>query len=260
MASKPAERDAPPFFPRSNLKKDRRILNGSSSALSPAERLKGTNVALEQHVTDESSIEQQAAAKSLRPNSELLSTVLARYRTGLCARAFRILGNREDAEDAVQDAMLHAIEKLSMFEGRSQFSTWLTRIVINEALMRLRKRRRLPAKMTSFQTEGYEDILDLLPGAGPSPEALALQREMESRVADEVSHLPPRSREAFQLCAVEEWTVGEIARELGVNLCTAKSQCHRARKKIARRMRSFSPRARSSSSASRGHRAVAQAA
>jgi RNA polymerase sigma-70 factor, ECF subfamily len=203
-------------------------------------------MALEEHRLNGKSIEQQAAAKSLRPDSELLASVLVRYRTSLCARAFHILGNREDAEDVVQDGMLRAVEKLSTFEGRSQFSTWLTRIVINEALMRLRKRRRIPPA-ASFDSEDHMDILDLLPGAGPSPEALAVGREMERRMAREISHLPPRSREAFQLCAVEEWTVNEIAQELGVNSCTAKSQYHRARKRIASRLRSLSPRARSSS-------------
>jgi RNA polymerase sigma-70 factor (ECF subfamily) len=213
---------------------------------------------LQQRATDVT-IEQLAATKSLRANNEVLSSVFVRYRSGLCARAFRILGNREDAEDVVQEAMVRAIEKLSTFEGRSQFSTWLTRIVINEALMRLRKRRRIPAVAT-LDTDGPVDILDLLPSTGPSPEAVAVRREIESRVAREISHLPPRSRETFQMCAVEEWTVGEIAEELGVNACTAKSQYHRARKRIARRMRSFSRAARAASASSRGQRTVARAA
>jgi RNA polymerase sigma-70 factor, ECF subfamily len=216
-------------------------------------------MALQHQVADDRTIEQLAAARSLHPNTEALSSIFIRYRTALCARAFRILGNREDAEDVVQEAMLRAIEKLSTFEGRSQFSTWLTRIVINEALMRLRKRRRLPIT-ASFEPEESMDILDLLPSTGPSPEAVAVRREIENHVAREISHLPPRSRETFQLCAVEEWTVGEIAEELGVNSCTAKSQYHRARKRIARRMRSFSPAARASSASSRGQRTVARAA
>jgi RNA polymerase sigma-70 factor, ECF subfamily len=219
----------------------------------------GIDMALEPRAMNGQSIEQQAAAKSLRPDSEDLTSVLVRHRAGLCARAFRIVGNREEAEDVVQDAMLRAIEKLSTFEGRSQFSTWLTRIVINEALMRLRKQRRRPPT-ASLEADDQTDILDLLPGTGPSPEALAVRREMESRVAREMSHLPPRSRQAFQLCAVEEWTVNEIAEELGVNTCTAKSQYHRARKRIAQRMRSFSPRGRSSSVPARMRRTVAQAA
>jgi RNA polymerase sigma-70 factor, ECF subfamily len=213
----------------------------------------------EQHALGGESIEQQAAAKSLRPDSEVLASVLVRYRSSLCARAFHILGNREDAEDVVQEGMLRAVEKLASFEGRSQFSTWLTRIVINEALMRLRKRRRIPPAV-SFESEDHPDVLDLLPSTGPSPENVAARREMERHMTREISHLPPRSREAFHLCAVEEWTVNEIAEELGVNSCTAKSQFHRARKRIARRMRSFSPTAHQSPTPARGRRAVAQAA
>jgi len=213
-------------------------------------------MALEQQVSEQS-VEQLALAKSLQPDSQALSSLLTRQRAGLCARAYRILGNREDAEDVVQDAMLRAIEKLASFEGRSQFSTWLTRIVINEALMRLRKRRRIPIA-ASFELEEQGDILDLLPGNGPSPETLALRQEIETRVEREIAHLPARSRETFHLCAVEEWTVSEVAEELGVNSCTAKSQYHRARKRIARRLRSFSQRARVSSQTR--SRAVSRAA
>jgi len=221
----------------------------------PAEALRGIDMALQLEVTDERSIEQQTAAKSLRADSEALGSLLTRYRPGLCARAYRILGNREDAEDVVQDATLHAIEKLSSFEGRSQFSTWLTRIVINEALMRLRKRRRTPVA-ASLESYDQTDLINLLPSVGPSPETLAARREIESHVAREISYLPPRSRRTFQLCAVEEWTVSEIAQELGVNSCTAKSQYHRARKRIARRMRSLSRRAQPASTTSRTARAA----
>ncbi|HTZ98881.1 MAG TPA: RNA polymerase sigma factor [Candidatus Aquilonibacter sp.] len=212
-----------------------------------------------EHVMDGKSNEQQNAAKALRGDRQSLGALLVRYRPGLCARAFRILRNREDAEDVVQDAMLRAIEKLSTFEGRSQFSTWLTRIVINEALMRLRKRRRLPP--TASLDIGEEgEVLDLLPGRDPSPEAVARGREMERHVARAISHLPPRSRRAFHLCAVEEWTVGEVAEELGVNWCTAKSQYHRARKRIALRMGHFSAPARSSAASSRRQRTAIGAA
>jgi len=225
----------------------------------PAEALRGIDMTLQLEVTDERSIEQQIAAKSLQADSEALGSLLTRYRSGLCARAYRILGNREDAEDVVQDATLHAIEKLSSFEGRSQFSTWLTRIVINEALMRLRKRRRVPVAAL-LESGDQTDILDLLPSPSPSPEAVAVRREIESHVEREISHLPPRSRRTFQLCAVEEWTVSEIAQELGVNSCTAKSQYHRARKRIAKRMRLLSRRVRPASTASRTARAASRAA
>ncbi|HEX4002141.1 MAG TPA: sigma-70 family RNA polymerase sigma factor [Candidatus Acidoferrales bacterium] len=213
-------------------------------------------MALQQHATGPETIEQLAAAKSLHADNEMLSSVFLRYRGGLCARAFRILGSREDAEDVVQEGMVRAIEKLSTFQGRSQFSTWLTRIVINEALMRLRKRRRAP-QIAALDADEPVDILDLLPATGPSPEAVAARREIESQVASEISNLPRRSRQTFQLCAIEEWTLSEVAEELGVNTSTAKSQYHRARKRIARRMRSFRAAGRASS---RLQRTVARAA
>ena len=213
-------------------------------------------MALQESVAHGKTIEEPAATHTLQ--REMLSSVFVRYRGALCARAYRILGSREDAEEVVQEAMVHAIEKLSTFEGRSRFSTWLTRIVINEALMRLRKRRRTP-HLTNLDADDPVDILDLLPSTAPSPEAVASRREIEAQMESEISNLPPRSRETFQLCAVEEWTLGEIAEELGVNTSTAKSQYHRARKRIARRMRSHSAAARGSS-ASRAKHSEARAA
>ena len=74
--------------------------------------------------------------QTINNDREALDELFSRYRARLYNTALRIMGNSEDAEDALQDGLLTAFRNLSGFEGRSQFSTWLTRIVVNAALMR----------------------------------------------------------------------------------------------------------------------------
>jgi len=83
--------------------------------------------------------------RAMHGDSAALDTLFAQHNRALYQTALRLLGNPEDAEDALQEGLLAAYRNLPRFEGRSQFSTWLTRIVINAALMRLRSRRSRPA-------------------------------------------------------------------------------------------------------------------
>src|SRR5260370_42487908 len=78
-------------------------------------------------------------------DEQAVEALFRRYHRPLCQTALRVLGNTEDAEDALQDGLLSAYRNLKRFEGRSQFSTWLTRIVINAALMRRRSAKARPA-------------------------------------------------------------------------------------------------------------------
>ena len=96
----------------------------------------------EQHKTDP---EAPLVRKALEGDSEALNKLFARNTRALYQIALRVLGNREDAEDAVQEGLLAAYRNLPRFEGRAKFSTWLTRIVINSARMRLRSLKARPA-------------------------------------------------------------------------------------------------------------------
>ncbi len=87
----------------------------------------------------------QLISRGLRGDPDALETLFARHNRALYQTALRVLGNPEDAQDALQEGLLAAYRNLRRFEGRSQFSTWLTRIVINAALMRRRSQRARPA-------------------------------------------------------------------------------------------------------------------
>src|SRR5579863_7444049 len=108
----------------------------------------GRNHQTQETVTDlnlSEQTEEQLIERGLNGDARALDVLFARNTRTLYQTALRVLGNPEDAEEALQEGLLSAYRNLPRFEGRSQFSTWLTRIVINAALMRLRSRRSRPA-------------------------------------------------------------------------------------------------------------------
>src|SRR6516162_1917316 len=116
--------------------------------------------------------------QAINNDHEALGELFTRHRRQLYNRALRVMGNAEDAEDALQDELLSAFRNLRSFKGHSKFSTWLTRIVINAALMRLRRVR--PELLTSIDRPpdpGEEPWLNRVRDPGPNPEELFGQQE-----------------------------------------------------------------------------------
>jgi len=127
-------------------------------------------------------------------------------------RAFRFLGNRQDAEDAVQDALLSACKHLGQFRGQAQLSTWLTAIVTNAARMQLRRHRR--GSYLSLEEPKGEDGLtfsEKLPDSKPGPEEVCSASEVRERVVNGISQLSPTLRRAFQLRDIDGLTTKEAA-------------------------------------------------
>ena len=148
--------------------------------------------------------------------------------------AFRITRNQEDAEDAQQEALLKAHRNLDQFEGRARFSTWISRIAINEALMCLRKRRTvvhvpledaLPEDhATPANFELHSNIQD--------PETAYSQKELRNLLTQAIAELRPLHREVFLLRAVECLSVVETAKALLVSVSTVKTRMRRARREL----------------------------
>jgi RNA polymerase sigma-70 factor (ECF subfamily) len=144
--------------------------------------------------------------------------------------AFRRLRNVEDAEDAVQDALLSAYKHLAQFEGRSQLSSWLTRIVINTAGMKLRSRPRHEAASLDYVPEdGGTTLANRLLDAGPSPEAVYAEKEMEKLLSRALSRVSPRLRTAFQMREMAGFSTRETAYVLGITPDALKCRVNRAR-------------------------------
>jgi len=176
--------------------------------------------------------EKELIREGLRGNQNALDQLFARYSRALYPTALKLMGNPEDAEDALQDGLLSAFRNLRRFEGRSQFSTWLTRIVINAALMRLRSKRAHPAASIDAESNSETDEVtaaDRIADLAPGPEEIYARKEVHEIFQRHLEGLSVPLRSAFVLREVEGLSTEEAAQTLGVPEGTLKSQLHRAR-------------------------------
>lgn len=149
-----------------------------------------------------------------------------------------MLRNREDAEDALQNGLLNACSKMQSFEGRSSFSSWLTRIVINSALM-LRRRRNSRLEVS------LDEILDNLPERHPSeavdpqsdPEKIYAAKEIKALIERQVRKLPSVLQQAYRLRAINGLSAAESGRVLGIPPNMSKSRLFHARRKLKNALR-----------------------
>lgn len=147
----------------------------------------------------------------------------------------RITGSHEDAEDAVQDALLNAYVHLTDFDGRSSFPTWLTRIAINSALMILRKKRTSREVALEIPAESDSGTLTFeIPDHTPNPERRYAQREEKTILNRAIQNLRPTLREVVEIQQLQERSMREAARVLGISLPAAKARAFHARKALRR--------------------------
>src|SRR5437773_11473279 len=172
-----------------------------------------------------------------RGDSQAVETLFRRYQRPLFQTALRVLGNAEDAEDALQDGMLSAYRNWKRSEGRAQSSTWLTRIVINAALMRRRSAKSRPA--VSLDEPPREDELpatERFADDGLTPEQVFANTEIREMLSENLDQLSPLLRTAFVLRQVQGYSTGEAAKKLGVTENTLKARLWRARPQLAERL------------------------
>jgi RNA polymerase sigma-70 factor (ECF subfamily) len=144
--------------------------------------------------------------------------------------AYRILGNRDDAEDAVQDAFLSACRHLREFEGRSALTTWFTRIVMNAALMMRRKRKNAAAWPSNETDAAMSAFAETVPDIQPNPEEACSQAESFEILETRLKKLNPRLREAVYLTYYDELSGTEASVALGISLTTYKARLFRGRR------------------------------
>ena len=185
------------------------------------------------------------------PNEEgvaqQLKQILASGLPSLYRRAYRILGNAADAEDAVQDALLAAYTHLDQFRGQSQISTWLTAIVLNCARLQLRRRAK-HVQVSLDESTGEPQsvsVSERLADHRPNPEDEFRESELSNRLTHLHSQLSPTLRRTFLLRDVDGLSIREAARILGVPTGTVKAQSARARQRLKELMRhALRPRSR----------------
>jgi RNA polymerase sigma-70 factor (ECF subfamily) len=167
-------------------------------------------------------------------------SLVRRYDRNVFRIAQHITQNREDAEDVVQDAFLKAYQNLGQFQGQSKFYTWLVRIAVNEALMRLRRRR--PERTVSIDEDIKTDE-DSMPREiadwSPNPEQLYTQGELKDILGKTIQGLPPSFRTVFVLRDVEGLSTEETASALELSVPAVKSRLLRARLQLRERLNKY---------------------
>ena len=167
--------------------------------------------------------------------STAFGALCERYTQKLQRIALRVTRNPEDAEDAVQDALLRAFIHLRDFDGRSSFATWLTRIAINSALMILRKKRNSLEVVVNGTDDSCEGgrIFEIADQA-PNPEVHCARREEEGILKRAVQNLRPTLREVVEIQQLRECSIGEAADAMRISVAAAKGRLFHARAELRR--------------------------
>ena len=177
--------------------------------------------------------EEALVTAAKRGDGRAFEMLVKRHEPRILALALRYTRVREDAEDVVQKSFQKAFVHLHRFEGRSRFSTWLSRIAINEALMLLRKNRASPEVPIEESTTMEETTVTLdLPDSDPSPEENCLHEEQKRILSAAVRQLRPRTRKLIELRELGELSTKETARILGLSISAVKARLFHARKAL----------------------------
>jgi RNA polymerase sigma-70 factor, ECF subfamily len=153
-----------------------------------------------------------------------------RHSSKVLRRAYRIVKNWQDAEDVLQESLMRAFLHLKDFEERSSFSSWLTRIAINFALMNLRKKRGYVETSIEVINDDHEVLFRWEPkDPGENPEGHFSRREREDLLEGAIRQLPPMLRQVVQLKLIDGRSGEEVSQTLGITVSAAKSRLARAK-------------------------------
>jgi RNA polymerase sigma-70 factor, ECF subfamily len=183
--------------------------------------------------------EQELLNQAKRGEEAALAALVHRYQTAVLNVAYRLLGNRQDAEDAAQEAFVRAFQALDRFDEERPFAPWIKRIAANHCLNRLEA-----AKIRPFIPEvdltmpGETAVtLDKWAESNPTPEQALLAQEQAGRIRLAIVTLPPRYRAVIELRHFQQLSYEEMAVELERPLSSIKSDLFRARKMLAEKLR-----------------------
>jgi RNA polymerase sigma-70 factor (ECF subfamily) len=177
--------------------------------------------------------EQMLVVAAKNGDEQAFETLFKRHRQKILRIVLRYAHVREDAEDIVQQSFQKAFVYLHKFEGKSSFSTWLTRIAINESLMLLRHGRAPREVSVDDHSEAERSAASLeMPDSSPDPEASYLRRERAQILSETLGNLRPGMRKAIELRELAELSTEETARLMGVSVAAVKARLFHARKKL----------------------------
>ena len=173
-----------------------------------------------------------AAAK--RGDAQAFETLVLRHEQRVFAVAQRITNNREDAEDVAQESFHKAFLHLGGFQEESRFSTWLTRIVMNESFMFLRRRRGVHEVLPDAPDDGMKSSSEVFVDQSPDPEESCWRRERTQLLTAAIHRLKPKVRRTILLRDIEERSAEETAQILGTSIGAVKARVFQGRRKLRR--------------------------
>jgi len=205
--------------------------NGDSSKMATE------SIPVEVPVVDD---ELELVANARKGDATSFSVLLRRYEGKIFRLAMNITQNREDAEDVLQEAFLKAYEHLDQFQGNSRFYTWIVRIAVNQALMKLRKRRSDRAVSLDEQIDTGEDtVVREIAAWDPDPEERFSRVELNQILTGAIDDLEPIYRTVFTLRDVDGLSTEETAEALDLTVPAVKSRLLRARLQLRDKLTRF---------------------
>jgi RNA polymerase sigma-70 factor (ECF subfamily) len=179
----------------------------------------------------------QLVARSLKQDQEAFGQLIDRHAATIVNLAYRMVGNRAEAEDLAQETFLAAFKSLSTFRADAKFSTWLYRIATNKCKDWLRVKR--PGQ--GLQDVDVNEALDVHVAEDRTPERLLSQQQVAQELEQAIQRLPPLYREAFVLKHVEGLSYEEMQEILGVNGDTLKMRVYKGRVQLSRELAELNP-------------------
>lgn len=178
-------------------------------------------------------VESTLESKQLIDNFE---TILAEYQDRVYNQAYRMLGNREDAEEATQDIFLNIYKSLEGFRGESKISTWIYSITSNICISRLRKKQLETTSLEEPLGEDSTTLGDFIHDDSPDQQTLMESKETAEMVRTQVQKLPPDWAMAISLCHFDDLSYDEIAKIMDIPKATVATYIHRGRKQLAQQL------------------------
>jgi RNA polymerase sigma-70 factor (ECF subfamily) len=213
----------------------------------PLEESPATSLAPEEPRADGQPGDRELVERAQKGDGEAFATLVERHQRQLYRLALRMTGSEADAQEVLQEAFLNAYQKLPLFRGEAQFSSWLYRIAANSALMRLRRKRRAPDALTDqplelsgprFSAEGYLDPSPMSDWSQRADEKM-MSAELGAAIQKAVGQLPGDYRTVFLLKDVDGLSNEDIASALDLTVPAVKSRLHRARLALREKLGEF---------------------
>jgi len=182
------------------------------------------------------SIEAHLVRLSLKGDQQAFAEIVRLYQEKLYHMAYRMLGNRQEAEDVVQDAFLRVHHHMERYDEKLKFSTWIYRIATNLCIDRLRKRK--PSYSLDAQPTDHEglDGYSMIPSDNRTPESEVLLSETQRIIHEAIATLPVKYKTVMVLRYLQEMSLQEIGDVLGMPVTTVKTRVHRGREFLRKKL------------------------